>query len=81
MSERVLCMFSQTFPPPLLAIVLKRWMHVFVVAAFLFFIVCVCVYVFNNNNFVSVYNTEKKKKKEIRQFCVLSKVLGYVENN
>ena len=74
-------MFSQTLPPPLLAIVLKRWMHVFVVAAFLFFIVCVCVYVFNNNNFVSVYNTEKKKKKEIRQFCLLSKVLGYVENN
>ena len=77
-------MFSQTLPPPLLAVVLKRWMHVFVVAAFLFFFLsclCVCVYVFNNNNFVSVYNTEKKKRKDIRQFFLLRKVLGYVENN
>ena len=62
-------MFYQTLPPPLLAVVLKRWMHVFVVAAFLFCFffcrVCVCVYVFNNNNFVSVYNTEKKGNKTI----------------
>lgn len=62
-------MFYQTLPPPLLAVVLKRWMHVFVVAAFLFCVffclVCVCVYVFNNNNFVSVYNTEKKGNKTI----------------
>ena len=61
-------MFYQTLPPPLLAVVLKRWMHVFVVAAFLFCffcLVCVCVYVFNNNNFVSVYNTEKKGNKTI----------------
>ena len=39
-------MFYQTLPPPLLAVVLKRWMHVFVVAAFLFcffFVVSVCV--------------------------------------
>ena len=62
-------MFYQTLPPPLLAVVFKRWMHVFVVAAFLFCFflscLCVCVYVFNNNNFVSVYNTEKKGNKTI----------------
>ena len=62
MLERVLCMFSQTFPPPLLAIVLKRWMHVFVVAAFLFcfFFLCVCF----QQQQLYLYNTEKKKRKK-----------------
>ena len=56
-------MFSQTFPPPLLAIVLKRWMHVFVVAAFLFFIVCgVCVCFQQQQLCFSVQHRKEEKK-------------------
>ena len=50
------------FPPPLLAIVLKRWMHVFVVAAFLFFIVCVCVCFQQQQLCFSVQHRKEEKK-------------------
>ena len=65
MLERVLCMFFQTLPPPLLAVVLKRWMHVFVVAAFLFFcflFVCVCVCFQQQQLCFNVQHRKEEKK-------------------
>ena len=59
-------MFSQTLPPPLLAVVLKRWMHVFVVAAFLFlflffFVLSVCVCVFSTTTTLFQCTTQKRR--------------------
>lgn len=68
-------MFYQTLPPPLLAVVLKRWMHVFVVAAFLFcffFVLSVCVRMFSTTT--TLFQCTTQKRKEIRQFFLLSKV-------
>ena len=59
-------MFYQTLPPPLLPVVLKRWMHVFVVAAFLFCFflscLCVCVCVQQQQLCFSVQHRKEEKK-------------------
>lgn len=59
-------MFYQTLPPPLLSVVLKRWMHVFVVAAFLFCFflscLCVCVCVQQQQLCFSVQHRKEEKK-------------------